>query len=204
MKHYTNIKFIPIFNFFEIYETNDIRYLLKLDDYSELPEISEELSVKLQASLQVISDECSDNSTSDNDEVFECKKSIVTLSLRKTRINFICEILRYKYEDGVSVDHKYLEKELTDASYLLNYNNKSEFHDQLDNIQHASKGLDKRVKDEENKIKDLSVSDKKNTYMDAIQNIEEITGVKFDIYKDTMLYYLSWKKRFEQKIKKTA
>ena len=37
MKHYTLPSTLPAWNYFKIMETNDIRYLLKLDDYSDLP-----------------------------------------------------------------------------------------------------------------------------------------------------------------------
>jgi len=38
-KYYKSIDFLPIYHFFKVIESNDKRYILKLEDYSELPEI---------------------------------------------------------------------------------------------------------------------------------------------------------------------
>ena len=37
MKYYRTIEDLPIWNFVKINETNDVRYMLKLDDYYDLP-----------------------------------------------------------------------------------------------------------------------------------------------------------------------
>lgn len=39
-KHYNSLEFLPIWNFKKIQQFSDFRYMLKLDDYSSLPEIT--------------------------------------------------------------------------------------------------------------------------------------------------------------------
>ena len=43
-KTYTDIDSLPVWNYNKVKETNEYRYLLKLDDYSELPEFDFDLS----------------------------------------------------------------------------------------------------------------------------------------------------------------
>lgn len=48
LKVYKNIRLLPLLNYLLIMEHDDIRYLLILDNYNELPNISEKCKKKLQ------------------------------------------------------------------------------------------------------------------------------------------------------------
>jgi hypothetical protein len=47
MKHYNNIDNLPLFNYTKVMETSDVRHLLILPDYFELPETPLELQATL-------------------------------------------------------------------------------------------------------------------------------------------------------------
>lgn len=201
MNYYSSIKFIPIFNFFEVNESNDLRYLLKLDDYSILPDIGQELSVKLLHVYENISNEYNEYSGEQSyNEIFDNNKSIITLTIKKDRINFIIQILRFKYMPGIQMNAEKWENELRQMGNRLNYSNQREFYSELDRIQHGTKSLDQRIKDKKEENENLKQSNKFN-YLDSIVKIEDTLGIKFNIYKDTIYYYLKRKDAFEKKRK---
>ena len=60
MKFYKNIEHLPVYNFSKVSEANDLRYLLILSDYFELPEISEKEYKELFEVWERINDEVID------------------------------------------------------------------------------------------------------------------------------------------------
>lgn len=199
IKFYTSIKNIPIFNFFETYENQDIRYILKLDSYDELPSISDKLSSQLTGIFEDISNDYSELLNIRADKFVENNQKIMRLSLKKNRINYIVSILRYKYFPDIKVDHGYLENELKNYGYQLNYSNELEFYEELNKIGGKTKGIDFNIKSIEQELE--NIKDQKYNYLDSIVIIEETLGIRFNIYKDSMSYFISCKNRFNQKIK---
>lgn len=205
MNYYKEFRFIPIYNFYEIYRNKDIRYLLKLDDYSDLPELKENELLILTDTFRKISDECLEKLGIDGgNEILDCDKSIVIFQLKKIRINNIVQILRMKYYPGIKVDHEYLETEIKNAGYRLVYSNEQEFYNALDMVCEAAKGIDNRINEKEEEKKDIEngLKNIQSSYMDSVLAIHEGLGIKLDIYKDTMLYYATCVKRLKIKSKK--
>ena len=47
LKYYKHIDFLPMFNYVYVNKTGDLRWLLKLENYDELPEINQDLTDEL-------------------------------------------------------------------------------------------------------------------------------------------------------------
>ena len=171
-----------------------------LDDYSNLPNYDTE---KLKESFENIIDQYTSSLSDKHNKPLEDKKTVISLTTDKNIVNYAIEILRYKYHAGIEVEHEYLENLLKDKGYPIHYNNAKEFHKELDRVSQNSKGIDYNIKRKLKEI-ELSKSDNKSNYMDSVTAIEESLGIKIDIYRDTMIRFISYRKRFENKIKKAA
>lgn len=203
MKYYREFKFIPIFNFFEIYESKDIRYLLKLDDYSELPDLNDKEILILTEAIEKISNEYTEKTKdSEYDPILDCKKEITLFQLKKNRIHNILQILRLKYHPGLVIESDYLEQEIRNAGYKLEYTNKQEFYKALGSIPGATKGINYRIEAKKEELKNLEGDVKEVSYMNSVIAIEEGLGIKINIYKDTMMYYITCLKRLKEKAEK--
>jgi len=85
MKTYTHIDNFPLYNYIQISETNDLRFLLVLSDYYELPEIAKEEIEKLELLWLNLNDEILEYTgvPSDFKEVMRLKKSIALLKVKQ-------------------------------------------------------------------------------------------------------------------------
>lgn len=83
MKYFNSIDNFPLFNYEKITESNDLRYLIRLPDYFELPNINETETVKLFEVWKLINDEMIDYiGISENyKSVLRIKKQIALLQL---------------------------------------------------------------------------------------------------------------------------
>ena len=109
-----------------------------------------------------------------------------------------------KYHPFIKVDYKYLEAEIKNAGYRLVYSNEQEFYNALDMVCEAAKGIDNRINEKKEEKKDIEngLKNTQSSYMDSVLSIDEGLGIKLDIYKDTMSYYVTCVKRLKIKSKK--
>ncbi len=84
MKIYQNIDSLPLYNYSKVSEENELRYLLVLPDYFELPKISEKEMKQLFEVWEKINDEIIDfvGISSDFKQILRAKKSIALLKCR--------------------------------------------------------------------------------------------------------------------------
>src|SRR6056297_3173200 len=178
-KYYTTIDFLPLFNFFKILETNDLRYLLKLKDYETLPNIHFELNKEwndIQSQY-----EQADNSNN----------SIITFTQSKSLQKLHNEYLVLWNLNNLLLIAPEHEK----TKEMLNY------------VGIKSNKVEKKLKVLRNKIeiknKDFEKPHKKIDFMKIIDEIEDIKGREIDIYKTTVRKYIAIKQNIHGRQNKT-
>jgi len=199
MNYYKSLKMIPIFNFFEVIESEDIRYSIILDNYNDLPEITEKQQEELTENFKNLTSDYSDYN--ENNKIIENQFSIVNLYNRKNKVNAILFLLyNYKYDDKYNLDSEYLESTLKGMGYKLEYSTVDEFYKAIDKIN--TKGIDYKIKVKEVEIKNLT-SGEKQSYREAVVLFEELLSINIDIYKKTIVDFIAYRQRCMQKIKQT-
>lgn len=88
-KIYNHIDNFPLHNYIQISETNDLRYLLVLPDYFELPEIDKKTDNKLNEIWENINDEIIEYTGIPNDfkEILKVKKAIALMKVKLMMTN---------------------------------------------------------------------------------------------------------------------
>lgn len=102
-KFYKSCKYLPIFNFYEILESNDLRYLLKLPDYEDLPDEKTINKKQLTEVWRNINLEYGDLQLQDgeNKMYFTLEKQIERLKFEYGHINMILDFLQHGWDDDI-------------------------------------------------------------------------------------------------------
>ena len=99
LRYYESSKQATLFSFRNVIENNDVRYLLILDDYSNLPEVSENIQTKLNDAWITITNEYSNliDSGSTTLKFSEDKR----IAAKRHKIVYIASLLEFisKYPD---------------------------------------------------------------------------------------------------------
>jgi len=97
MKFYRSIDQLPLFNYSKIVETNDLRFLLVLPDYFELPVIADKELQELSEAWEVINNEITDFARISDNQIKLTMKYTVggTVKLQTLSGNFVYSLLPF-------------------------------------------------------------------------------------------------------------
>jgi hypothetical protein len=186
IKHFKSLNSIFMFNYYKIIETDDLRYLLKLDDYEDLPDIStdhlddvweglkldvQEENVRLHRKSEIISDKAQ-----------QIRIKTADYTLIQQLIGFLWHVKNEEHRET-------LEK----LGYKID--DKRDWHQELNRIKKRSQiklteiGILNADLDDLTKVSDGS----KSTIYDEKRSIEKVLDTKINIKKTVMSEWLVMK-----------
>ena len=188
--NYNSLEFCPVYNYYK--SMADVRYLLILDNYYNLPDITEKETKKLEDVRDKLQGEHNSTTSDKVDKLTELYKTLTRLQLdQKWIYNVLC-FLQYKYS-GYDLDFEFFENELAAMDYKLNYTNETEFYKEIERLIKRAGTKDKQIKRVGDEIKNLlddKNKNKKGGYIKEFLLIEKHANIKIDIYKDSMLKFI--------------
>ena len=198
LKYYHSIDFLPVGCFYKVLETGDYRYLLKLDDYDELPECS----LNLDEVWESIVKEYLDYSKGKNKRVetafiMECE--VVRLKAKFLWLNTKLGLI------GVDVDNR--EEHIRE--FNEEFDEKLEYTD-TDDLKRKLQAFSKRtglIKTEwkilEKKLERVveKDNDKEFKFEDIVDNIETYKKFYLDIWKISVTRWLAIIENYKEYVK---
>ncbi len=195
LKYYNTLETLPIGCFFKIIKTGDIRYLIKLDDYFELPECSLIDLLDLKNVWEKISMEYINLSKKTNKQTeisFWLEREILNL---KTDYVY-SEWLIYLIERGIEV-----EKSIAELNFI-GIDIKDGTKEQVEYARNRRGLILNKIKIKRAELKRNNSDDnedkKESSFEDLIAQIERFQGVYIDIWKITVRQWLSYVNQYEQ------
>lgn len=162
-KNYKSIEFLPFWNYYKVSENNDHRYLLKLDDYEELPEIEIDLSDIWENICFEIADINKDTDIKSK-LLFDTRKNISVLELRYYHIKTILSALSHGYDEE-------LIEELKNNGFRIDKN--KDFQNEWIRINKQSENLKTKLEIKKKDYVDMLPKSDNSTHIESIiQSIE--------------------------------
>lgn len=186
MKYYRSLKFCPIFNFFEAIE--DVRYLLILDSYIELPEIFD-LSELNKIREQLFND-YNETELCGSNQIVQLSKSILRTKNDQNIIINALYLMQFRYKGADTNLIKELEEQLTKMSYQLIYTNENELFEEIERLRKKALSKNNQIRKKEKEIHGLMTSQKSMNYLEIVLKIENHANIKLDVYKDSMQKFI--------------
>lgn len=174
-RYYKSIDFLPIFNFFKVIETDDLRFLLKIEDYEILPDDAD--IKELSKAWESISNEYSKAENSNSSVIhFTTIKS-----LHKLELEFL---MLWDLMNLIIIDENgFNSKECLIKAGLQGKD--------LKWIEKRIKALTNKINLKQAKIKEDYPQNKKDDWVKVLDKIEDIKGRKIDKYQTTVREYLA-------------
>ncbi|MFZ7121792.1 MAG: hypothetical protein ACOWWH_12700 [Eubacteriaceae bacterium] len=193
---YKSLDFIPMYNYYKANETGDLRYLIKLSDYEELPGVDTTFIEPFYNDMVMQVSQI----TIDNDRksriLFDTEKQLAEKSADYDIIQLIIQQLYYDENNKEE-----FIKELANLGYRIN--EKRDFHQELIRIIKQSKRLLTDIEGLKSKIELLTKSSgKKQTIWDEVDGISTYIKQDIDIHKTTMKAWLTKKFRVMSEVSK--
>lgn len=178
--YYKSCKYLPIFYFNEVQETGDIRYLLKLKDYEELPEKYDKRALK--EAWQEINFEYAELGLEDSENRlrFSIDKQIKRLEFEFEHIQMCLDFLQHGWDDEIVK----LIKGYPSFSSKYKLIKQKPLFPQLERIQKQSKNYISRINMKKAEFKALN-PDNKNTKKQTLAEIAAILSKHVGYHLDT-------------------
>ena len=193
LRYYRSIDFLPIGCFNKASETGDLRYLLKLKDYEELPEYNTE---GLQEVWEDIREEYIEHSVMQNkkaESILELEHSIFVLKARYSYLN----TLIYLTSIDVEGREKHL-KELKSKGIIIEYKDEEDFKKKLELESKKTGTIITKIKTKQKELERLTKKDKSVVFEDMLDILEQYKGYNINIWKLSVKRWLSLLKNFEK------
>lgn len=192
-KLYNSIEFLPVWNFYKVIETGDVRYIFKLKDYDTLP-VTDYSPI---SQWQFICEQYFKEST--GVKYFQYK-------------NFRAQILTLRKKYILLYNAMYAlclmkDKELIELVRELGYNfddsSENNYANSLINLDNQLKGLKKKIELKQNEFDTVFLSKgKSRDIYEMIQNVEAWKGFKLDIFKLTVKQFLNYQSAMNKEYNK--
>lgn len=176
--YYRSIDFLPLFNFFKTIESEDLRYLLKIDDYELMPEV--DLKELGEAWININNEYEQTEDSNSTIIQFTTAKSIHNMELEYLMLWNIYNLM------SIAPDHE-------ETKEVLNYAN----------LNMTVKQIEKKLKALKNRISLKRIDIKKDEsivkpdYFQIIDKIEDVKGRAIDLNKTTVRQYIAIKKNLK-------
>lgn len=181
-KYYKSIDYLPIFNFFKVIETDDKRFLLKLEDYELLPDVVDltELN-KAWTEIEIQYSKAEDSNSSIIQ--FTTAKGVCKMELEYLMLwNIHNLIVADEQGDSAKAMLKYAGLEDKDLKW----------------IEKRIKSLTNRINLKRKAIKEDNPENTKFDFWRIIDEIEDIKGRAIDITKTTVRQYIAIKQNIKR------
>lgn len=180
---YKSLDFIPVYNYYKTVETNDLRYLLKLNDYEALPEI--DMSKYRDVWDKIVDDV--QQVAIDNDKgskiIFEKRRDLLALQIDYALTQQLISILSFIKDDDCI-------KMLAEHGFRINKN--KDYYKELKRVKKQSQILKTKIEIKEEDLRNAT----KGGSSDAWKEIEAICNYNkqdIDIHRMPMRRYLTKK-----------
>lgn len=181
-KYYKSINFLIAFNYYEIKATGDLRYLLKLEDYEDLPDdVDVEFLKPVMDEIYIQASEIGLKYNRKLQVRHDLNKSIHVLKSELELIHNGLQILAFGRDDDV-------EKELLKYGYKID--DKKPYEDELIRIQKRSMHLLTKIKQKEYDLKDITPEDDDSDIQESVQAVSDYKGRDIDLKKITVKEWL--------------
>jgi len=179
--YYKSIDYLPIFNFFKIIETDDKRFLIKIEDYEILPEnVNADVLNKIWVNIQREYSEAEDSNS-----------SIIQLMTAKGVHQMELEYLMLWNLHNLMV----ADIEGDSAKAMLKYAGLEKWD--LKRIEKKLKALNNKINLKRETIKEDEPKSKFDFWR-IIDEIEDIKGRAIDVRKTTVRQYIAIKKNIKK------
>lgn len=182
-KYYRSIDYLPLFNFFKVHETEDLRFLIRLDNYESLPEnVNLE---ELQNIWQNISNEYSEAENSNSTIIqFTTAKSVHKLELEYLMLYNLHELMRADLKGETAKKRlEYAGLKGKDIKWITK----------------RLKILSNQIRIKRKDIQEKNNNNEKIDFYRIVDEISDIKGREIDIFKTTVRQYIAIKKNIKQK-----
>lgn len=173
-KPYKSIETLPMYNYYKVADTGELRYLLKNIDIDDLPDYKGNLnSLWEDISCQVADINIESNRSNQN--VFDIRKKIAELELDYVRVKTILLGLRANKDDE-------LLKELESLGYKFNDN--KDYGKEWIRINKRSELLKTKIAIKKDELSSLtSKSNKKTNIESVVDDVERYLNKSIDMHK---------------------
>jgi len=174
--HYKSLDFITVFCFFMTTSTGDYRYILKLDDYENLPDVNiDELK------------EVWDNINSEFEDTDESNGAVIHFTRSKSVHGMEKEYLMlYNLYNMLCIAPEH-ELTLQECNHAKITPDPKKIHKRL-------KALSNKIELKRKDIKEVSENTEKLDIWEIIARIEDFRGFNIDVHKTSMRQYIAIKK----------
>lgn len=193
IKHFKTLDYLPMFNYYKTEETKDLRYLLKIEDYEELPEVEVDYLNEVWNDLVLEVQDITIKLNRKSEDIFNKASLIDQKTSDYTLIQNLIKFLWHVKED------RHI-KTLEELGYKIN--TKRDWHQELIRIQKRSQILLPKIEELKDELKSISnVSGNSNIYSE-VEAIESHLNRDIDMHKTVMSKWLSMKFKVLKQVNK--
>jgi hypothetical protein len=189
-KYYHSIDFLPVWNFYQVIERQDSRYLFKLSDYEILP--NEFPPPEVWSSItEQYSKECI------GVKYFQYRTMKANIIQLRNKFMIVSNAL---YALSFVKDEKLIDV-IVQLGYPFDNSSEDAFANSLISISQKLKGLKKSIELKELEFdKTFSSKEKRQDLYDVIGSIEQWKQFKIDIFSLTVRQFLYYQKKYAEEV----
>lgn len=171
LKYYGSSKEATLFSFRNVIETGDVRYLLILDDYKELPDIDDDMQDKLMGVWDSINDEFQKASDSSGSELRFAEQK--RLTAKRLKLGYLSITLAHiaKFND------EEVAEELKDDGININFDDTESFNRSIQKAISTLNRMKLQLKQAERTME--TGDDESGDINELISELEKFQGYEF-------------------------
>lgn len=214
ISHYKSLEYIPMYNYYAAEEKEDLRYLFKLDDYEDMPEVETEylnsafddmrfevqdIAIKYNRKAEIIDDKQKEIINLNNKFVW-IQQTIPFLSHLEAVINSA------KGEEFEQFKAMKSDKIKTLEEYGFKIRLKADYFQELKRIQKQSYQLQTKVNIKTSDLKVLTGDggDKKNDIYSEVESVGRYLNQEINMHTTTMRMWLTKKYKVHNETQRKA
>jgi DNA repair ATPase RecN len=198
MKYYKSIDTIPVWNYDKWLQTEDPRFLLKLPDYEELPEISDKIKTELHAAATEIHYQASEfelEKSKRNNIIFDLTKRLTNLECDYNLTNNILQLLELSGRD------KQTEQLLQNAGYTLR--DGKDFESELKRIYNQNQNKKSKINELRGELDAMTKNTGDPQSIESIQiALERHNNMSIDLHSTTLKKWIILKNDLMKEIER--
>lgn len=198
MKHYKSIDTIPIWNYDKWLQTDDPRFLLKLSDYEDLPEVSTEYKSELQNAATEIHYQASEfelKKSKRNNIIFDLTKRLTNLECDYNLTNNILQLLELSGRDNQ------VEQLLQNAGYTIR--DGKDFESELKRIYNQNQNKKSKINELRGELEAMTKNTGESQSIESIQiALERHNNMSIDLHSTTLKKWIILKNDLMKEIER--
>lgn len=198
MNYYHSIDTVPIWNFSKWQSNEDVRYFLKVEDYEELPEITDKEATQLTSTAIEIYFEANEfelKMSTRNNYVFTLTKRLALVTAEHDIINNILQLLELTGPEPES------EKLLNQVGYSIREG--KDFYDEIKRIFNQNQNKKVKINELRSELEALTKKTGESESIESIQiALEKHNNRAIDLHTTTLKKWLILKNNLIKDIEK--